>query len=266
MIRLLPLPLATCASGVPDRQSIPETMLSTDREWIFWGEHDPLWAVSSVAGRERGSKRAWTAEEFLAEGAAYFGPVRRQWEQYGMGSAHCLEIGAGSGRLTKQLLATFQRVTAVDVSSAQLANAQKLLGEDAARATFAVVDRPAFPVPDASADGLFTAEVFQHFSSFAPIEAYLRDGFRALATGGTACFQLPVTGMHPVSHARYALRAVRTTVERLLGRRKVMDYRFHRASRVLGTLEQIGYVDCELRAFTVGAHGGQHAYFFARKP
>ena len=72
--------------------------------------------------------------------------------------------------------------------------------------------------------------------------------------------------MHPVNHARYSLRAVRTTVERLLGRRKVMDYRFHRASRVLAALERIGYVDCELRAFTVGAHGGQHAYFFARKP
>jgi ubiquinone/menaquinone biosynthesis C-methylase UbiE len=183
-----------------------------------------------------------------------------------MGSSHCLEIGAGSGRLTKQLLASFQRVTAVDVSAAQLANAQKLLGDDAARVTFAVVDRPAFPVPDASADGFFTAEVFQHLASFAPIEAYLRGGFRALASGGTACFQLPVAGMHPVSHARYALRAVRTTVERLVGRRRVMDYRFHRASRVLGALERIGYVDCELRAFAVGAHGGQHAYFFARKP
>ena len=241
-------------------------MLSTDREWIFWGEHDPLWAVSSVAGRQRGSKRAWTAEEFLAEGAAYFAPVRRQWEHYGMGSSHCLEIGAGSGRLTKQLLASFRRVTAVDVSPAQLANAQTLLGDDATRVTFAVVDRPAFPVADGSADGLFTAEVFQHLASFEPIEAYLRDGFRALASGGTACFQLPVMGMHPVNHARYALRAVRTTIERLVGRRKVMDYRFHRASRVLGALEKIGYVDCELRAFTVGAHGGQHAYFFARKP
>jgi SAM-dependent methyltransferase len=241
-------------------------MLSTDREWIFWGEHDPLWAVSSVAGRERGGRRAWTSEEFLAEGAVYFAPVRQQWEHYGMGSSHCLEIGAGSGRLTKQLLAHFRRVTAVDVSSAQLANARKLLGDEAARVTFAVVDRPAFPVANGSADGLFTAEVFQHFASFAPIEAYLRDGFRALACGGTACFQLPVVGMHSVNHVYFALRAARTTVERLVGRRKVMDYRFHRASRVLGTLERIGYVDCQLRAFAVGSHHGQHAYFFARKP
>jgi SAM-dependent methyltransferase len=241
-------------------------MLGTDREWIYWGEHDPLWAVSSVAGRERGGRRAWTEEEFLAEGATYFAPVRRQWEHYGMGSSHCLEIGAGSGRLTKQLLATFARVTAADVSAAQLENARRLLGDDATRVTFAVVSAPAFPVPDGSADGLFTAEVFQHFSSFAPIEAYLRDGYRALSSGATACFQLPVTGMHPVSRVRFALRAVRTTMERVLGRRRVMDYRFHSAARVLGALERIGYVDCELRAFTVGAHGGQHAYFFARKP
>lgn len=241
-------------------------MLNTDREWIYWGEHDPLWAVSSVAGRERGGARAWTPAEFLAEGATYFAPVRRQWTHYGMGSSHCLEIGAGSGRLTKQLLATFQRVTAVDVSAAQLENAARLLGEDGSRVTFALVDRPAFPVADASADGLFTAEVFQHFASFDPIEAYLRDGFRALASGGTACFQLPVVGMHSVSRVRFAMRAARTNIERLLGRRKVMDYRFYEASHVLATLEHIGYVDCELRAFAVGAHEGRHAYFFARKP
>lgn len=241
-------------------------MLNTDREWIFWGEHDPLWAVSSVAGRARGEARAWTAEEFLADGATYFAPVREQWAHYGMGSSHCLEIGAGSGRLTKQLLATFRRVTAVDVSAAQLENAKRLLAEDSSRVTFAIVDRPAFPVADASADGLFTAEVFQHFASFAPIEAYLRDGFRALASGGTACFQLPVVGLHPVSRIRFAIRAARTNVERLLGRRKVMDYRFHEASRVLATLERIGYVDCQLRAFAVGGHEGRHAYFFARKP
>jgi SAM-dependent methyltransferase len=241
-------------------------MLNTDREWIFWGEHDPLWAVSSVAGRQRGSARAWTAEEFLADGAAYFASVREQWTHYGMGSTHCLEIGAGSGRLTKQLLTTFRRVTAVDVSAAQLENARSLLGENATRVTFAVVSEPAFPVSDASADGLFTAEVFQHFASFAPIEAYLRDGFRALASGGTVCFQLPVVGMHSVSRVGFAIRAARTNLERLLGRRKVMDYRFHEASLVLATLERIGYVDCELRAFAVGAHEGRHAYFFARKP
>jgi ubiquinone/menaquinone biosynthesis C-methylase UbiE len=141
-----------------------------------------------------------------------------------------------------------------------------LLGEDSSRVTFALVEQPAFPVPDASADGLFTAEVFQHFASFAPIEAYLRDGFRALMSGGTACFQLPVLGMHSVSRVRFAVRAARTNIERLLGRRRLMDYRFYEASRVLATLERIGYVDCELRAFAVGAHEGRHAYFFARKP
>jgi SAM-dependent methyltransferase len=241
-------------------------MPRTNREWIHWGETDPLWAVSSASGRQAGSPNAWTPQEFLAEGAEYFAPVRRQWAHYGMGSEHCLEIGAGSGRLTAQLLVDFARVTAVDVSPAQLANARILLGDDAARVTFEVVDEPHFPVPDGSADGLFSAEVFQHFASFAPIEAYLRDGFRALASHGTACFQLAVEGMHPVSRLRFRLRAVRTTIERALGRRKVMDYRFHEASRVLRTLSSIGYADCELRAFGVGAHGSQHAYFFGRKP
>jgi SAM-dependent methyltransferase len=241
-------------------------MLKTDQEWIHWGRNDPLWAVLSLPGRQAGAARAWTDEEFLAQGLGYFAPVCVQWEHYGMGSAHCLEIGAGSGRLTKQLLSRFDRVTAVDVSAAQLQNARRLLGEDAVRVTFAVVNEPALPVPDGSADGLFTAEVFQHFNDFAPIEAYLRDGYRALGSGGTACFQLPVIGMHSVSHLHFRLRSIRTKMERFLGRRGVMEYRFYQASRVLATLSRIGYVDCQLRAFAVGAHGGQHAYFFARKP
>ena len=241
-------------------------MLNTDKEWIYWGETDPLWAVSSQSGRQRGAAREWTAAEFLAEGAEYFAPVRRQWEHYGMGKAHCLEIGAGSGRLTMQLLQSFNHVTAVDVSSAQLDNARVLLGSNAEKVTFKVVNQPAFPVADSSADGVFTAEVFQHFSSFDPIEAYLRDGFRALESQGTICVQLHVSGVHPVSRARYSLRAIRTNIERAIGRRRVMDYRFYEATRVLTALSDIGYVDCELRVFNVGAHEGQHAFFFARKP
>jgi hypothetical protein len=62
------------------------------------------------------------------------------------------------------------------------------------------------------------------------------------------------------------MRAARTSVERLLGRRKVMDYRFYEASRVLSELERNGYEDSELRAFPDGGHEGRHAYFFARKP
>lgn len=241
-------------------------MPKSNREWIHWGQSDPLWAVLSLPGRQAGAAHAWTAEEFLAHGRGYFAPVRSQWEHYGMGSAHCLEIGAGSGRLTRQLLANFARVTAVDVSSAQLENARRLLGDDAPRVTFAVVDEPKFPVPDGSADGLFSAEVFQHFSSFEPIEAYLRDGFRALASGGSICFQLPVRKVHQVSELRFRIRALRTTVERLVGRTHVMEYRLYAAERVFATLSSIGYVDCELRVFAVGAHEGRHAYFFARRP
>ena len=241
-------------------------MPKSNREWIHWGKSDPLWAVLSLPGRQAGGARAWTPEEFLAHGREYFSHVRSQWEHYGMGSAHCLEIGAGSGRLTKQLLSRFARVTAVDVSAAQLENAVRLLGDDAQRVTFAVVDEPQFPVSDGSADGLFSAEVFQHFSSFDPIEGYLRDGFRALSSGGTVCFQLPVTGMHQVSELSLQLRAARTTLERLVGRTHVMEYRMHSAERVLTMLSKIGYVDCELRAFAVGTEAGHHAYFFARKP
>lgn len=241
-------------------------MPDTNKEWIYWGETDPLWAVSSRPGRQRGGSHEWTPAEFLAEGADYYKPVLDQWSHYGMGKRHCVEIGSGSGRLTKQLLSSFEKVTAIDVSALQLDNAKRLLGADSDRVVFEVVNEPMLPVEDQSADGMFSAEVFQHFSGFAPIESYLREAFRALSSSGSVCFQLPLAGMHPVSKRRFVFRAVRSNLERALGRRRIMDYRFYEGTRVLSALETLGFKDCEVRVFNVGAHNGQHAFFFARKP
>lgn len=239
-------------------------MRSND-EWIYWGKVDPLWAVCSIPGKRKGSAHPWTAEALLKNGAAYFEGVWRQWRSYGMGHEHCVEIGCGSGRITNQLLSAFNWVTALDVSPEQIENARRLIGEKAKRVNFVVVTAPHVPVPDESIDGMFSCEVFQHLSSFDGVAGYLKTTFVKLKPGGSICFQIPVIGLHSYSRIRHLCRRILTTTQRIVGGRSIMDYRFHRAPRILHTLKKIGYVDCELRMFSLADHeAGPHLLLCAQ--
>ena len=240
--------------------------MHSNAEWRYWGQTDPFWAVNSQPGREAGGKRPWRPDEFLDSGTAYFDDVVRQWRQYGIGTQCCIEIGCGAGRITRHLLDSFERVVAVDVSPDQIDVARRLLGTDASRVTFLVVDEPRVGVEPESCDGMFSCEVFQHFSDYSMFEQYLRQVYIAMRPGGTAAFQLPVIGLHPHSPLWQRARQAIRTAARALGVRRMMEYRYFNAPRVLATLRDTGYVDSELRAFPVAEHGGHHAYFFARKP
>ena len=240
-------------------------MVRSNREWLYWGATDPMWAVSTQPGRQRGRAGAWTAETLLAEGAEYIAPVLDQWRQYGCGSARCAEIGCGAGRLTAQLAGVFESVVAIDVSPDQLRLARTLLGDVSGRVTFHHVSTPEIPEPDASCDGVYSAEVFQHFSSYDLVARYLAEAYRVLAPGGTLCVNLPVAGVNRYDRPGYAVRRVRTALERAAGRSRLMEYRVHRGRRVIDTLEALGFRDVELRSFAVGAHDSQHSYFFARR-
>jgi ubiquinone/menaquinone biosynthesis C-methylase UbiE len=240
--------------------------LRSNREWIFWGEHDPLYAVATRPGKQIGGESPWSTDEFFATGQHYFADVQRQWQQYGRGSEHCVEIGCGAGRITRQLVSHFRRVTAIDVSPAQLESARRLLGADAANVHFALVSAPKLPLPDASCDGVFSCEVFQHLESDRAIEAYIREGFRVLSPSGSICFQVPVRGIQRPSFLSSSPRNLALGLLRRLGRRRMMIYRQVSANLIFRLLGETGYVECELRVFGVAEHRGFHGYFFARKP
>lgn len=240
--------------------------LRTNREWQFWGEHDPFYAVMTRPGKHVGGPAPWREEELLEVGRLYFADVYRQWQQFGVGSEHCVEIGCGSGRITRQLVAHFRKVTALDVSPAQLETARRLLGADADRVALTLVSAPAIPLPDASCDGVFSCEVFQHFDSDEPVAAYLREAYRVLGPGGTACLQLPVRGIHPASFLSSPIRNALLRLARRLGRRRMMIYRQYKAGVVLGLFEQAGFQNSELRVFRAAEQDGHHAYFLGRKP
>ncbi|MDQ3242736.1 MAG: class I SAM-dependent methyltransferase [Gemmatimonadota bacterium] len=241
-------------------------VVKSNREWRFWGETDPLFAVNSRADKRAGLPGAWTADEFLATGETYFADVAAQWRQYGMGEHRCIEVGCGAGRITGPLLARFASVVAIDVSHAQIESAKRLLGERAKRVSFFVVDEPVIPVDDDSCDGFFSSEVFQHFSNAAGIRQYLSAAVAKLMPGATACFQLPISGLQRLTRPIDRLRVRLIPVQRMLGRKAIMDFRFYEAPAVFLMMEAAGFRDCEMRVFEVDGHGGRPIFFFGRKP
>lgn len=240
--------------------------LPSNREWIFWGQHDPLFAVFTRPGKEANGKTPWLPEEFFETGRQYFADVFRQWQQYGTASDHCVEIGCGSGRITKQLAAQFHRVTALDVSPAQLESAQRLLGSEASNVTFALVTAPVLPVEAASCDGVFCCEVFQHLDPASAIGDYLREAYRVLRPSGIICFQLPVRGVHRPSLLSSQIRNAMLSLLRRLGRRRMMIYRRYSAPLIFKMLSDAGFTDIELRVFRAAQQHGFDSYFFGRKP
>jgi SAM-dependent methyltransferase len=236
----------------------------TNKEWLFWGRSDPLFAVASQPGRHRHGANPWTLDEFIEVGRVYFADVWNQWQQFGVHGARCVEIGCGAGRITRQLVEHFDHVSGLDVSPDQLTHAARTLGPLAGRATLTVVSSPAIPLADGSADAVFSCEVFQHFDSEAPFAAYLREAFRALRPGGTMCFHVPVYGQTPPGFLGSPIRNTILRLMRLVGRRRMMIYRLFEQERVIELLETIGFANVEMRIFRAGDE--RPAYFFARKP
>jgi ubiquinone/menaquinone biosynthesis C-methylase UbiE len=239
--------------------------LRSDREWIYWGERDPLYGVVTRPGREAGGPNPWTAEEFLETGRRYFRDVLLHWTRYGAGKTHCVEIGCGAGRITYQLLDQFAEVTALDVSPAQIERAKTLLGDRAARTRFELVSEPQIPLQDASADGVFSCEVFQHLDSEDAIARYIREACRVLASGGTMCVQIPVLGLRPWTPRGSRGHNAVLRLLRWAGRRHMMMYRQYRAERVLEIMQRAGFADVEMQVFHAEEQDGFHPYFMGRK-
>ena len=243
--------------------------MKSNKEWQSWGKTDPLWSVASWSGKQRGGPSPWTAEEFLALGAADFKDVRRHWEHFGLERGTCVEIGCGAGRMTAQLAATFANVVALDVSDDQIKLAKELLGARADNVTFVQVSDATIPLSDGSSAAMFSSHVFQHFPGFVEVARYLQETFRVLRSGGTVCFHIPVVGAHlssPASPIRLALHNAATRARRLVGMLKVMEYHRYSAHDVFSTLQNVGFSDAELRIFPMTSNGDAHSFFFARRP
>jgi ubiquinone/menaquinone biosynthesis C-methylase UbiE len=102
-----------------------------------------------------------------------------------------LEVGCGTGRITRQLVAAGARVTAFDRAPAMLEVARRHLARQPGTWTLGEADARALPVAEAWADLAVAGWVFGHFRSWHPetwrdeVAGALGEMARALRPGGT---------------------------------------------------------------------------------
>lgn len=108
-----------------------------------------------------------------------------------------LEIGCGAGRLTRALAETFGEVHGVDVSDEMVALARANLGDLSNVHLDQNNGADLAGLPGDDFDFAFSYLVFQHISSRAIIESYVREVWRVLKPG--SLFKLQLQG-HPDTH------------------------------------------------------------------
>jgi ubiquinone/menaquinone biosynthesis C-methylase UbiE len=101
----------------------------------------------------------------------------------------CVEVGCGPGRMTRHLIDRFDRVIALDVSPAMLAQARA----NAPAAEFRLVSGNGLDgIDDASADALVCYLVLQHLPRRELVVRFLAEFARVLKPAGQAFVQLPI--------------------------------------------------------------------------
>jgi SAM-dependent methyltransferase len=241
----------------------------SNAEWRGWGEADPFFGVASWTGRQRGGSNPWTADDFYALGRSDWGDFRDHWTRYGLTFGRVVEIGCGAGRLTKEMAATFAEVIGVDVSEGMLAVARSHVSE--ANVDLRLGDGLALPVETASADGVFSTHVFQHFESLDLARTNFIEVARVLKPDGTMMIHLPVMlppaglpGVRLALAVKRTLGDLRATVQRRRGVLIMRGLQFPWAwlSRELPAL---GLVDVELIMFATTSNGAYHPCVLARR-
>ena len=240
------------------------------------GERDPLYAVATWQGKERGTPNAWTDEEFYQLGHADWSDFLRHWQHYGLNRGTCIEIGCGAGRITKQLGQCFQHVTGLDVSQHQLDYARAHVS--ASTVTFTLSDGTRLPVADGACDAVFSVQVFQHFESLDDAYAVFQDIHRALTPNGTLMIHLPLYTLPdtkvsklfpPVIGFAKRLSDLKAALDRhslLKGKWKpvMRRLRFDR-HQLINRLQDMGFSRIEFRMFPVQSNNSYHEFVFATK-
>ncbi len=251
--------------------------LASNEEWQAWGKLDPLYAVASIDERAKRGRNPWTQESFSEIGAIDWDFFRPNWEQYGLNRGTCVEIGCGAGRLTGQLAGHFQTVQALDVSSSMIEYARAHVPSNV---SFHVTSGLNIPLPDNSADAIFSAHVLQHLPGTAAVQAYLREMYRVLSSDGTVMLHVPLImwpggplrGIHRVVHTlKASVDRCRTQLGRYafrfaLKKTPPMHVIWCEISWLHRTLQQLGFEDIEIRVLLGRSKMAvQHPFVFARK-
>ncbi len=246
----------------------------SNAEWQRWGEIDPMFGVSSWAGKRIGDEGAWQEEEFLALGEQDWGDFRTRWEHYGLTPGACVEIGSGAGRMTRPMAGYFTHVYGVDVAQGMIEVAERHTLD--LPVSLHLTDGLTLPFEDASMDAAFSTHVFQHLDTDEDAQRNWSEAVRVLRPGGTLFFHMPMHfwpgGLEVLQHVydtRRRLGDLRAGLKRRQMRRghaePIMRGQSYLWDHVERSLIGLGCTDVELNLFRVSSNDGQHCCVLARK-
>jgi len=142
----------------------------------------------------------------------------------------CVEVGCGPGRMTAALAERFDRVVAVDVSPAMLAQARASVTDD--RVEFLAVPGDSLAgVEDALADVVVCYLVLQHLPTRAVVAHYLAEFARVLVPQGQGFVQLPVLDDALRARVWRAARSALVPLTAFLGPTRRREFRGYRLTR-----------------------------------
>jgi SAM-dependent methyltransferase len=166
------------------------------------------------------------------------------------------------------MAADFADVVGIDVSEGMLAEARSHVPGNV---DLRLGDGVTLPIETATADGVFSAHVFQHFDSLGLALTNFSEVARALKPGGTMMVHLPVVlppsglpGVLPALAAKRKLGDLRAMVQRRRGTPLMRGLQFP-WSWLTRELPTLGLVDVELLIFAMTSNQGSHSCVLARR-
>jgi SAM-dependent methyltransferase len=254
-----------------------KSMVTSNEEWVAWGKIDPLYAVATKHNHSQTGLNPWTDERFYQLGASEWDIFRRKWEQYGLRPGTCVEVGCGAGRMTTHLARYFRSVQGLDVSAGMIEYARARMPPNV---LLHLTDGLEIPLPNTSADAIFSTHVLQHFSKPDIAADCFGEMYRVLNPGGTIMIHVPIAawpwgsllGVHQFIHrvkctwdslyaqlGRYAFRLGLT-------KRPPMQVIWYDVPWLYRTLQQIGFCDIEIRVLFGGSEMAvQHPFVFGTR-
>lgn len=142
------------------------------------------------------SKNTWDKDEYYQTGiqdieryvVEYL--MRKGVKEHVYSQFNAVDIGCGTGRLSRALAQVFRHVTGIDIAPKMIENA-KADNADIPNVDFVLSNgKDVNQIQDQSVDFCFSYIVFQHIPSKTVIQTYLKEMFRILKTGGIAKFQV----------------------------------------------------------------------------
>lgn len=156
---------------------------SSRKFWDQKAKDNPYWYISSF-----GPYNGRNLEEFWQSGQAIWSELHATIGFAPSKESTVVEIGCGIGRLTCAIAPEVGTVHAFDISSEMLAIARDYVPSNAQLHLTSGCDLS--PVTNASADLALAYCVFQHLTSLADFQSYLREMSRVSKKGGVLAFTI----------------------------------------------------------------------------